>query len=105
MVTAPPFSAVTSPVAFTDATVTSELSTHHRPESTLPFASFRVAVACVDWPATTSARSAPRRPTRRPPHRVDERRRHVTGTIVLRPPALAVIPRCPRQSSSRGRSS
>ena len=53
MVTAPPFSAVTSPVAFTDATVTSELfHTIYRPVSTLPLAYFRVAVACVDWPAT-----------------------------------------------------
>src|SRR5687767_6439789 len=98
MVTAPPFSAVTSPVAFTDATVTSELvHTIDRPVSTLPLASFRVAVACVDWPAmsvgafsatTTDATGATSAFD-------DEAADTATGTIVLRPSAIAVMSALP----------
>src|SRR5215217_2315705 len=53
METVPALMEVTSPFDWTDAIVTSELvHTMERFESTAPFASFNVAVACVDCPAS-----------------------------------------------------
>src|SRR5436190_7598290 len=95
-VTVPALSAVTRPVALTEATVTSELlHPTERSVRTLPFASFSVAVACVDCPATNDGALSATTTDATEVAVFDEPDVTVTGTTDLRPSAFAVISAVP----------